>query len=265
MQAFFSYNDRIKTILEDTTMKVSVIQMNMRSLESKANFDRAEALVRRAVGENGPDVVVLPETWNTGFMPAGDLAGASDENVNIVAGSVSNLRNGKIYNTACVFDRAGACIAEYDKTHPFTPMGEHEVYTPGDHLVTFTLDSVRCGLLICYEVRFPELWRTLALRGAQVMFLPAQWTAARQYHWETLTAARAIENQLFVVSCNACGERDGTLYGGFSRIIDPLGAVLAQGGGEEEIVTADLDLSSIAPLRARVPVFHDRRPELYRL
>ncbi len=281
MQAFFSYNDRIKTILEDTTMKVSVIQMNMRSLESKANFDRAEALVRRAVGENGPDVVVLPETWNTGFMPAGDLAAACDENakavrarfsplarelnVNIVAGSVSNLRNGKIYNTACVFDRAGACISEYDKTHPFTPMGEHEVYTPGDHLVTFTLDGVRCGLLICYEVRFPELWRTLALRGAQVMFLPAQWTAARQYHWETLTAARAIENQLFVVSCNACGERDGTLYGGFSRIIDPLGAVLAQGGGEEEIVTADLDLSSIAPLRARVPVFHDRRPALYRL
>lgn len=174
-------------------MKVSVIQMNMRSLESKANFDRAEALVRRAVGENGPDVVVLPETWNTGFMPAGDLAAASDEdakavrarfsplarelNVNIVAGSVSNRRGGKIYNTACVFDRAGACIAEYDKTHPFTPMGEHKVYTPGDHLVTFTLDSVRCGLLICYEVRFPELWRTLALRGAQVMFLPAQWTA----------------------------------------------------------------------------------------
>ena len=262
-------------------MKVSVIQMNMRSLESKANFDRAEALVRRAVGENGPDVVVLPETWNTGFMPAGDLAAACDENakavrtrfsplarelnVNIVAGSVSNNRGGHIYNTACVFDRAGACIAEYDKTHPFTPMGEHEIYTPGDHLVTFTLDGVRCGLLICYEVRFPELWRTLALRGAQVMFLPAQWTAARQYHWETLTAARAIENQLFVVSCNACGERDGTLYGGFSRIIDPLGAVLAQGGGEEEIVTADLDLSSIAPLRARVPVLHDRRPALYRL
>ena len=140
-------------------MKVSVIQMNMRSLESKANFDRAEALVRRAVGENGPDVVVLPETWNTGFMPAGDLAASCDENakavrarfsplarelnVNIVAGSVSNLRNGKIYNTACVFDRAGACISEYDKTHPFTPMGEHEVYTPGDHLVTFTLSGRR--------------------------------------------------------------------------------------------------------------------------
>ena len=257
-------------------MKVSVVQMNMRSLAGKENFDRAEALIRRAARETAPDVILLPETWNTGFMPAGDLAAASDENakavrarfsplarelnVNIVAGSVSNKRGGHIYNTACVFDRTGACLAEYDKTHPFTPMGEHEVYTPGNHLVTFTLDGVRCGLLICYELRFPELWRTLALRGAQVMFLPAQWTAARQYHWETLTAARAIENQLFVVSCNACGERDGTLYGGFSRIIDPLGAVLAQGGGEEEIVTADLDLSSIAPLRKAVPVFHDRRP-----
>ena len=114
-------------------------------------------------------------------------------------------------------------------------------------------------------MRFPELWRTLALRGAEVVFLPAQWTAARQYHWETLTAARAIENQLFVVSCNACGERDGTVYGGFSCVIDPLGTVLVQGGGEEEILSADLDLSCIRPLRAAVPVFHDRRPELYRL
>lgn len=161
--------------------------------------------MRRAVEENGPDVVRPARDVEHGLHAAGDLAAASDEdakavrarfsplarelNVNIVAGSVSNNRGGHIYNTACVFDRAGACIAEYDKTHPFTPMGEHEVYTPGDHLVTFTLDGVRCGLLICYEVRFPELWRTLALRGAQVMFLPAQWTAARQYHWETLTAA----------------------------------------------------------------------------
>ena len=161
-------------------MKVSVVQMNMRSLAGKENFDRAEALIRRAARENSPDVILLPETWNTGFMPAGDLAAACDEdakavrarfsplarelNVNIVAGSVSNKRGGHIYNTACVFDRAGACLAEYDKTHPFSPMGEHEVYTPGDHLVTFTLDGVRCGLLICYELRFPELWRTLALR-----------------------------------------------------------------------------------------------------
>ena len=262
-------------------MKVSIIQMNMRVLERDWNFDHAEELIRRAVRENAPDVVVLPEMWNTAFSAGSDLSQVCDHNlkqvrarfsplacelnVNIVAGSVSNERGGRIYNSACVIDRHGACIAEYDKTHLFSPMGESDDFAPGNHLATFTLDGVRCGIVICYEVRFPELWRTLALRGAEVIFHPAQWTAERQYHWETLTAARAIENQLFVVSCNACGERDGTLYGGFSRIIDPLGAVLAQGGGEEEIVTADLDLSSIAPLRARVPVFHDRRPELYRL
>ena len=262
-------------------MKVSIIQMSMRVLERDWNFDHAEELIRRAVRENAPDVVVLPEMWNTAFSAGSDLSQVCDHdlkqvrsrfsplarelNVNIVAGSVSNERDGKLYNSACVIDRHGACVAEYDKTHLFSPMGESDDFASGNHLATFTLDDVRCGIVICYEVRFPELWRTLALRGAQVMFLPAQWTAARQYHWETLTAARAIENQLFVVSCNACGERDGTLYGGFSRIIDPLGAVLAQGGGEDEIVTADLDLFSIAPLRAAVPVFHDRRPELYRL
>ena len=262
-------------------MKVSIIQMNMRVLERDWNFDHAEELIRRAVQENAPDVVVLPEMWNTAFSAGSDLSQVCDHNlkqvrarfsplarelnVNIVAGSVSNERGGRIYNSACVIDRHGACVAEYDKTHLFSPMGESDDFAPGNHLATFTLDGVRCGIVICYEVRFPELWRTLALRGAEVIFHPAQWTAERQYHWETLTAARAIENQLFVVSCNACGERDGTLYGGFSRILDPLGAVLVQGGGEEEIVTADLDLSSIAPLRARVPVFHDRRPELYRL
>ena len=262
-------------------MKVCAVQMDMRPLESKANLAHAETLIRRAAAEHTPDVIVLPETWNTGFMPEGDLAAASDTdaktvrsrfsalarelNVNLVAGSVSNRRGGQIFNTACVFDRVGACLAEYDKTHPFTPMGEHEVYTPGDHLVTFTLDGVRCGLLICYELRFPELWRALALRGAEVFFLPAQWTAARQYHWETLTAARAIENQAFVVACNACGERGGVVYGGFSRMLDPWGKVLLQGGSGEEALCAELDLARVHEIRSTINVFHDRRPELYRL
>lgn len=261
-------------------MNISLIQMNMRSLAPEENFARAEALIRRAA-EQSPDVIVLPETWNTGFMPHGDLAACCDDdaravralfsslarelNVNLVAGSVSNRRGGGIFNTALVFDRAGACIASYDKTHPFTPMGEHTVYTPGDHLVTFTLDGVRCALLICYEVRFPELWRTLALRGAEVFFLPAQWTILRRAHWETLTAARAIENQAFVAACNACGERDGTVYGGFSRILDPWGEILAQGGSDEELVSASLDLSRVREIRSTINVFRDRRTELYRL
>ena len=143
-------------------------------------------------------------------------------------------------------------------------MGEHEVYTPGDHLVTFTLDSVRCGLLICYEVRFPSCgarWRC-----AERNRLPARPVDGRAaVPLGNAHRRRAIENQLFVVSCNACGERDGTLYGRFFAHHRPAGRGLSprrRGRGDRH---RDLDLSSIAPLRARVPVFHDRRPELYRL
>ena len=92
---------------------------------------------------------------------------------------VANVRGGKVYNTACVFDRAGNCVAEYDKTHLFTPMGEHAYFTPGDHLCRFRLDGHDCGLVICYDIRFPELTRTLAVQGMDMLFVVSQWPAAR--------------------------------------------------------------------------------------
>ena len=137
------------------------------------------------------------------------------------------LCEGRVYNTAYVFDRQGACLAAYDKTHLFTPMGEHEHYAAGDHLTTFSLDGHKCGLLICYDLRFPELFRTLALQGVELLLLPAQWPAARRYHWETLTAARAIENQFFLAACNSCGTAGETVFGGASRILGPRGELLA--------------------------------------
>ena len=170
-----------------------------------------------------------------------------------------------MYNTAYVFDRQGARLAAYDKTHLFTPMGEHEHYAAGDHLTTFSLDGHKCGLLICYDLRFPELFRTLALQGVELLLLPAQWPAARRYHWETLTAARAIENQFFLAACNSCGTAGKTVFGGASRILGPRGELLAAAGASEEIVTAALDFSVLAEVRNSINVFHDRRPELYRL
>lgn len=171
-------------------MRLCVIQMDMRLGESSYNFAHAEALLRRAAAE-GADTALLPETWNTGFFPADHLPERSDRggeavkalcaplarelNMNIVAGSVSDRRGGRVYNTAYVFDRQGACLAAYDKTHLFTPMGEHEHYAAGDHLTTFSLDGHKCSLLICYDLRFPELFRTLALQGVELLLLPAQW------------------------------------------------------------------------------------------
>lgn len=258
-------------------MKISVVQMDMKLDLPQENFVHAEALICRAAAEN-PDVILLPETWNTGFRPRTGLASLCDGNgaetkrrigalarecgVNIVAGSVSTLRDGHIYNTAYVFDRTGECIAQYDKTHLFSHQDEDKFYTPGDLLCTFSLDGVKCGLVICYDVRFPELVRTLALRGVEVLFVPAQWPAVRRYPWETLLAARAIENQFFVAACNSCAS--DTQCGGFSRILDPLGSVLAAADSSETILSAALDLNAVAECRAKITVYRDRRPKLYR-
>ena len=185
--------------------------------------------------------------------------------VNIVAGSAVTVRGGNVFNTAYVFDREGACVAAYDKTHLFTPMGEHEYFTPGDHLCTFTLDGVRCALIICYDLRFPELTRSLTLAGAELLFVPAEWPAVRMLHWQTLNRARAIENQIFLACCNGCGTAGETVYGGHSAVYDPWGEVLAEAGAEEEIILADCDFSIKEQIRNSINVFRDRRPELYKV
>ena len=261
-------------------MKVTCLQMNMVLGKVEENFAHAQDLIRQAMKEQ-PDVLVLPETWNTGFFPKEGLQELCDRDgqlvkarigalakefaVNIVAGSVSNMRNGKVYNTAMVFDRQGECIASYDKTHLFTPMGEDHYYTPGDHLCRFTLDGVSCGLIICYDVRFPELTRSLTVPGLDVLFMVSQWPNVRTFHLRSLTTARAIENQMFVVCCNSCGTAGETVYGGSSAMIDPWGETIALAGETEQLLSAKLDMSVIDKIRNSIHVFRDRRPELYQL
>ncbi len=259
-------------------MKISCLQMNMELGHPDENFARAEQLIQDAV-KGAPDVVVLPETWNTGFFPRENLEKmccrdgeevksrigglAKQYGVNVVAGSVSNIRDGRVFNTAMVFDRNGSCIGEYDKTHLFTPMGEDAYYTGGQHLCSFTLDGVKCGIIICYDVRFPELTRHLALEGMDMLFVVSQWPRERIFHLRSLTTARAIENQMFVVCCNSCGTAGKTVYGGNSAIMDPLGKTIALGGEGEEIITAACDMQILSDIRGSIPVFSDRRPELY--
>lgn len=261
-------------------MKVTCIQMDMVLGEPQKNFAHAAELIETAALQ-GADVLVLPETWNTGFFPKNNLEVLCDEDgarvkkeigalakkhkVNIVAGSVSNLRNGKVYNTAMVFDRNGDCIASYDKTHLFTPMGEDGFYTPGDHLCRFMLDGVSCGLIICYDVRFPELTRSLTVPGLDMLFMVSQWPKIRTFHLRSLTTARAIENQMFVVCCNSCGTAGETVYGGSSAVIDPWGETVALAGEAETLLCADCDLEILKNIRASIPVFRDRRPDLYNI
>ena len=260
-------------------MRVSCIQMDMHLGCPEENFPRAASLIAEAARQK-PDVIVLPETWNTGFFPRENLetlcdwdgqrtkaeigALAARYQVHIVAGSVSNRRGGRVYNTAMVFDRAGSCVVSYDKTHLFSPMGENDFYTPGDTLCRFTLDGLRCALVICYDIRFPELIRRLVLPGLDMLFVVSQWPETRISHLQTLIAARAIENQMFVVCCNSCGTAGEVRYGGCSAVLDPWGQSIAAARAGETILQADCDPEILQRIHATIPVFRDRRPELYR-
>jgi predicted amidohydrolase len=228
---------------------------------------------------DAPDVLVLPETWDISYLPRDASRDICDEDcrrvkekigalakqygVNIVAGSVSNARGGELYNTACVFDRQGNTVATYDKTHLFSHSRENLVYEAGDHLSVFTLDGVRCGVIICYDLRFPELTRSMCLEGMDVLFVVCQWPQARIELLQTLCAARAIENQIFVVCCDACGTAGGKVCGGGSAIFDPSGRFLAQADDTEQSIRAEIDPQSLQALRESFPVFRDRRTDLY--
>lgn len=259
-------------------MKISCIQMDMQFCSPNENYLKAEKLIADAMKEK-PDVVVLPETWNTGFFPHNGLEKLSDNdgcrtkelmsklakkfNVNIVAGSVANVKNGKVYNTCYVFSRNGDVLGEYDKTHLFTPMNEDGFFQKGDNLFKFTLDGHSCAVIICYDIRFPELTRKLSVSGLDFLFIVAQWPDIRVPHLQVLSQARAIENQMFVVCCNSCGKADKTTYGGHSRIVDPWGVVLCEANGAEATISAECDTSVLKNIRETINVFRDRRPELY--
>ena len=260
-------------------MKIKCIQPDMRFADPDYNFNAVKEAIAEAV-KTPADVLVLPETWNTGFFPKENLALLSDQNgervkkeigelakkygVNIVAGSVANLVDGKVYNTACIFDRTGACIGEYNKIHAFTPMGEHEYFAQGDRICTFLLDGVKCGIIICYDIRFPELTRTMTIDGLDILFVVSEWPKIRIPHLLALTKARAIENQMFVVCTNSCDKSGDTVYGGSSSVHDPWGEQLALAGDEPEIIEADCDLSILSGIRSSINVFRDRRPEVYK-
>lgn len=259
---------------------ISLIQMDVAFANPGLNREKVERMIGEAAKEN-PDIICLPETWNVGFFPKENLSELADEegqpskailsrlakqyNANIVGGSVANKKKDKVYNTAFVFNRNGECIAEYDKIHGFSPSGEHTFFEGGNKACVFELDGIKAGIIICYDMRFLELVRTLALEGIQILFIPAQWPHPRLEHWKTLARARAIENQMFVASINGVGTAGDAKFCGNSMLINPWGDVLANGEEEERIITAEADFSIVEDIRNRINVFRDRKPEYYNL
>ena len=258
-------------------MKISCVQMNIHYGNPEENFAKVERYIEEAANSQA-DVIVFPEMWNTGYAlhqldHLADEEGqktkqmlsklANKHEVNIVGGSVATKSGEKYYNTMYVADRAGKIVAEYNKAHLFKLMDEHLFMNPGQTTNLFELDGTICGGIICYDLRFPEWTRTHVLNGAKIMFIPAEWPSNRIDHWQLLLQARAIENQCFIVAVNRVGQDPGNHFNGHSMVIAPWGEKLISGQTEEGIYYTELDLQEVDPVRKTIPVFQDRRTDLY--
>ncbi len=249
-------------------------------MNPEANRNKVKAWAGRVANEEQPDLLVLPEMWTTAYtLPElGQVADREGEpttsflqdlarkyGVNIIGGSIANRKEEKFYNTAMVIDRTGNVVYSYDKIH-LVPMLNEDHYLEGgkEKVEIFELDGVKMGLIICYDLRFPELARKLALEGAQVLHIVAEWPAARREHWRALQIARAIENQMYVLSCNRIGSYNGVAFAGTSMVIDPWGTVIREGTEtEEETLAADVSFDQVPEVRKEVPIFASRVPGLY--
>lgn len=259
-------------------MKVSGIQMDVVYKQPQENFAKVHSTVARLMKTEKPDVILLPEMWNVSFFPE-ELEGVADHEgsetrsllskmakeyqVNIIGGSVATEYNGEYFNTCYVYNREGLLVHTYHKVHLFSPTNEHEKFKRGDHLGLFELDGVKVGVATCYDLRFVEWIRLMALKGIEVLFVPAAWPHPRLQVWQTLLKARAIENQIYVVGVNGCGKTDELHFCGHSAAISPLGKVMTELAENEGNFTENLDLTRLKGIRRDIGVFKDRRPELY--
>jgi deaminated glutathione amidase len=269
-------------------IRIACVQLTA-SADNAANLERAERLVARAASL-GADAIALPEKWNGvgnaeqlhalaeplegGESVAALSRWAQTHGVSIVGGSITERREGheKLSNTSIVVAPDGSVSAVYRKIHLFdVEVGglvyrESEAEEPGDEPVVTQVEDWPVGLTVCYDIRFPELYRVLALEGAELVTVPANFTERTgRDHWEVLLRARAIENQLYVVAPAQFGEpMPGRRSFGRSLVADPWGTVLAQAPDEACVIVAELDRGRVRDVRARLPSLANRQPDAYR-
>jgi predicted amidohydrolase len=264
---------------------VSLAQIDIAFADPSENLRRGERRIIEAVRRKS-SLICFPEMWTTAFDLEGDVAAKARAHEAVVAriaalaekyslwigGSVLALsESGKACNAYLLFSPSGEKRGVYPKAHLFPPIREDEHFSPGDRLAVVDAPWGKTGLAICYDLRFPELFRSYALKGVKVQLLSAAFPRPREDHWGVLVRARAIEDQMFMLAVNRVGAqefpRTGRVeYFGRSLIVDPGGKVLAEGSdGKEELLTAEIDLSLVERLRRKLPVLQDRRPEVYGL
>jgi predicted amidohydrolase len=252
----------------------SIVQFNIALGDIETNLKTAESGLRR-VAQQGAHLAVLPEMWSTGYAYR-HLEQLADETPRIVlrlqelalelglviVGSLPERVGEALYNTSFVVDN-GKQVGTYRKLHLFSNMGEDRFLAAGSNSCVIPTSIGRLGLAICYDLRFPELFRKMALEGAEIICLPAEWPKPRQEHWRTLLRARAIENQLFVAAANCCGIQGKLDFFGMSLLISAWGEVLAEGGADNTEILATFRQEEMVQYRSQIPCFKDRRPDIY--
>jgi omega-amidase len=256
-------------------LTISLAQMNILLGSIEANYARAVEMIAGAK-ERGSQLILLPELWTSGYdlaktqeharsneLMVDHLAEEAAEKNIFIGGSFLLQRNQGLYNTFVLIAPDGQRW-QYEKLHLFRLMDEHLWLTPGNHTETASVAGNQIGMAICYDLRFPELFRQYALEGVSLILLPAEWPARRIAHWQVLLKARAIENQVFIAGVNTVGVTGSETFGGFSAVISPWGEMLVEGSGkEEELLTTTIDLSEIDQVRSQIPILSDRRPDIY--
>lgn len=227
--------------------------------------------------EQGVKLAVLPEMWSCGFDNANlvshakktpeildKISGAACKKNMVIAGSMPEISGSSIYNTLYVTDSDGSIAGAYRKIHLFSLTSEHKYFAPGDANVVCTTSLGTLGLMICYDLRFPELARALTLKGASLIIVPAQWPSLRISRWDILAQARAIENQVYVIGANRCGTENAIQFNGHSIIVDPTGEVLQWAdNGNTCGCWAEIDMDTLKQVRDYMPSLKERMPETY--
>ena len=256
-------------------LKIAIAQLALAEGACAANWRAAKAALDQA-GAVEADFVVLPEMWLTGYAyrRLDELAKRTPESLErvgalaerngyfVVGSWAERADDGHLYNTACIVGPDGRVRARYRKVHLFGPMKEDRHFVRGRAVAVVDLEIGKFGLALCYDLRFPELSRKMALAGAELLLFPSQWPEIRLGHFYTLLAARAIENQVFTAGVNRAGRSSSIQFGGGSTVIGPRGEVLAQLGGEEGYAEVDLDLDQVAAARETITYLAGRVREV---
>lgn len=267
-------------------MRVGIVQMDSKP-DKAANLRKARELVQEAVGK-GASLLGLPEYFNY-IGPAQEESAeaetvpgpttrmlsslAKEHGIWLHGGSLLEKVSGRkrMYNTTVVFDPNGEIVARYRKIHLFDieikdgpTFTESDSKASGDEIVLFKLGEVKVGLTICYDMRFPELYRILTLRGARIIMTPSAYTYfTGKDHWEPVLRTRAIENQTYIVAPAQVGTKPGFQTYGHSLVIDPWGNIIAEAEDRETVLVADLDMDYLERIRKEIPCLNNRRPLIY--